>query len=164
MKRLRLKRSRRGDDSVVVEREVRIAARPETIFGFFTDPDKMVRWKGMSAELDPKPGGIYRVNVTGRDIARGQYVEVRPYSKVVFTWGWESGPLAPGSSTVEITLVPDGAETIVRLRHLGLPQEAREQHAEGWVHYMERLALVAAGQDPGPDLWCTPPAEGAQAR
>ena len=43
----------------VVEREVRIAARPETVFAFFTDPVKMLRWKGISATLDPRPGGIY---------------------------------------------------------------------------------------------------------
>ena len=30
--------------ATVVEREVRIAARPETVFEFFTDPEKMVLW------------------------------------------------------------------------------------------------------------------------
>src|SRR3989442_13554655 len=74
-------------DAVV--REVRVAARPETVFPFFTDPAKMTRWKGVEAELDPRPGGIYRVNVTGRAVARGQYVEVVPNRRAVFTWGWE---------------------------------------------------------------------------
>ena len=45
------------------EHEVRIAATPETVFGFFTDPEKMTRWKGTTAKLDPRPGGIYRVDV-----------------------------------------------------------------------------------------------------
>ena len=56
-----------------VEKEVRIAARPETIFPFFTDPEQMVRWKGTSATLDPTPGGTYRVSVTGRDVVKGKY-------------------------------------------------------------------------------------------
>jgi uncharacterized protein YndB with AHSA1/START domain len=77
-------------DSEVLERVVRIAASPATIFPFFTDPEKMVRWKGITAELDSRPGGIYRVNVTGRDIARGKYVEVVPNERIVFTWGWEA--------------------------------------------------------------------------
>ena len=138
-----------------VEREVRIAARPETIFPFLIEPEKMMRWKGTSAELDPRPGGIYRVNVTGRDIARGEYVEVTPHSRVVFTWGWEAenNPVPPGSSTVEITLTPDGDGTIVRLRHFDLPAETQEQHGQGWDHYMERLAIAGAGGDPGPDPW-----------
>ena len=73
--------------SEVLEREVRIAASPETVFSFFTDPDQMVRWKGKAATLDPRPGGIYRVDMNGSDIARGEYVEVEPPSRVVFTWG-----------------------------------------------------------------------------
>ena len=43
--------------ATVVEREVRIAARPETVFDFFIDPEKMRQWKGR-AELDPQPGGV----------------------------------------------------------------------------------------------------------
>ncbi len=75
------------ETSDFVEREVRIAASPEVIYEFFIDPAKMIQWKGTDAALDPRPGGIYRVNVTGRDIARGEYVELVPYSRVVFTWG-----------------------------------------------------------------------------
>jgi len=144
-------------ESDAVEREIRIAARPETIFPFFIDPEKMVRWKGTRAELDPRPGGIYRVNVTGGDIALGEYVEIVPYSRVVFTWGWEAdgSPVPPGSSTVEVTLTPDGDETVVRLRHLGLPVAARDLHAEGWEHYLARLAIAAQGGDPGPDSYVT---------
>ena len=140
-------------ESDVIERQIRIAARPETVFSFFTDPDKMTRWKGKSATLDPRPGGIYRVDINGRNVARGEYVEVVPHSRVVFTWGWEgdSSPLPPGSSKVEVSLIPDGDGTIVRLRHLGLSPEQRQAHAEGWEHYMPRLALAAAGGDPGPD-------------
>ncbi len=144
----------RGEADAVV-REVRIAARPETVFQFFTDPAKMVLWKGTDAALDPRPGGIYRVNVTGRDIARGEYVEVVPYSRIVLTWGWEGEgqPVPPGSSTVEVTFQPDGDGTLVRLRHSGLTPEGAAQHAEGWEHYLPRLAIAAAGGDPGPDPW-----------
>lgn len=140
-----------------IVREVRINARPETVFAFFIDPERMIQWKGITAELDPRPGGLYRVEVTGRDIAHGRYVEIVPYSRVVFTWGWEGEghPVPPGSSTVEVTLTPDGGGTVLRLRHYGLPPEAEAQHAEGWEHYLPRLALAAAGQDPGPDPWAT---------
>lgn len=141
----------------VVEQEVRIKAKPETIFAFFVDPKKMVRWKGLTAQLDPKPGGIYRVDVTGKDIARGEYKEVVPFQKVVFTWGWEGvgHPVPPGSTTVEVTLTAAGDETIVRLRHTGLSKAVSGQHDQGWAHYMARLALAAAGKDPGPDSHVT---------
>jgi uncharacterized protein YndB with AHSA1/START domain len=58
----------------VVEREVRIAARPETVFEFFTDPDKHLLWMGRRAELDPRPGGIYDVEINDRSHGRGEFV------------------------------------------------------------------------------------------
>jgi uncharacterized protein YndB with AHSA1/START domain len=141
------------DETEPLVREVRIAARPETIFAFFTDPEKMVRWKGISAELDPRPGGVYRVVINARAVARGRYVEIVPYTRIVFTWGWEGddSPLPPGASTVEISLMRDGDATLVRLRHLGLPPDQREAHAQGWDHYLPRLVSIGESRDPGPD-------------
>ncbi|HWM64209.1 MAG TPA: SRPBCC family protein [Solirubrobacterales bacterium] len=141
-------------DTIAVEREVRVRARPETIFPFFTDPELMVRWMGSSAEVEPSPGGIFRVEVSGSYVARGEYVEVSPPDHVVFTWGWESedSPVRPGSSTVEVTLRPDGEETLVRLVHRDLPSEdSAGAHGRGWDHYLDRLRVAGAGGDPGPD-------------
>ena len=144
------------DDASAVTRTIRIAARPETIFAFFTDPAKMIRWKGSHAVLDPRPGGVYRVSVTDGHIARGEYVEIVPHSRIVFTWGWEGdSAVPPGSSTVEVVLVPDGDETIVRLTHRDLPAGSRPSHTEGWEHYLARLVLAGSGVDPGPDAWET---------
>ena len=53
----------RPEATDAVERIVHIAAPPETVYAFLTDPEKLVRWKGVSAELDARPGGIYRVDV-----------------------------------------------------------------------------------------------------
>ncbi len=141
-----------------LKHEIRIAARPEVVFSYFVDPEKMIQWKGISAVLDPRPGGLYRVDINGRDVARGEYLEVLPHRRVVFTWGWEGEGVSvkPGQSTVEVTLEPDGDGTLVRLRHYGLEGEARKSHAEGWVHYLARLASAAEGRPPGPDPWAEP--------
>lgn len=136
-----------------VQQEIRIDASPETVFAYFTDPARMVQWKGVQAILDPRAGGIYRVEINERAIARGEYVEVSPPHRVVFTWGWEGGenPVPPGSSRVEVDLVADAGGTIVRLTHRDLPEEARAAHADGWGHFLGRLREAAAGRDPGPD-------------
>jgi uncharacterized protein YndB with AHSA1/START domain len=123
------------------------------VFEFFVDPEKMVQWKGRKAELDPRPDGIYRVEINDEAIARGEYLEIEAPSRVVFTWGWEgqeSGVHAvpPGSSRVEVDLIPDGDGTLVRLRHLDLPEPAREIHGQGWEMYLARLAAVTEGRDP----------------
>ena len=131
--------------------QVHINAAPEVVFPYFTDPEKMTKWMGSQVVLEPKPGGVYQVQVSERDIARGEYLEVIPPRRVVFTFGWIGSPLPPGSSTVEVTLEPSEGGTLVVLRHLNLPEPAREQHLQGWHHYLGRLTLAATGKDAGED-------------
>jgi uncharacterized protein YndB with AHSA1/START domain len=45
-----------GPRDRAVERTIRIAARPETVWRFWTDPERICDWWGSSAELDPRPG------------------------------------------------------------------------------------------------------------
>lgn len=148
-----------AETETAVEVETRIAASPETVFEFLTDPDRMVQWMGRSAELDARPGGAFRCDINGRDIASGEYVALEPARRAVFTWGWEAEDAVtePGASTVEILLEPDGDGTHLKLIHRDLPSaEAAARHGQGWEHYAERLATVAAGGDPGADPWATP--------
>ena len=139
-------------------REIVIDATPETIWPFLVDPAKHVEWLGTDADIDPRPGGVYRVNVQGIHQSAGEYTEVVPQQKVAFTFGWEEegNPIRPGSSKIEITLHPEGDKTLVRLVHSGLPEDAVSDHTQGWDHYLGRLATVATGGDAGPD---TPRAE-----
>jgi uncharacterized protein YndB with AHSA1/START domain len=137
---------------VIVER--RIKADPETVCSFFTDRDRWLSWQGVEAEIDPRPGGVFRMNVRGDGWAAGQFVTVDPPYHIVFTWGWEGNgsPVPPGSSTVDVILEPDGEDgTLLRLVHTGLPLPAVDLHRDGWNHYLDRLGVRAAGGDPGPD-------------
>ena len=136
----------------VVELSLRLAAAPEAVFPYLTDPERYARWQGVRAELDPQPGGVYRVWMDTGTVAVGEYVEVEPPRRVVFTWGWEGDPeVPPGSTTVEIDLEPDGDGTTLRLRHSGLPTpETAALHEAGWNLFTSRLSEVVAGRDPGP--------------
>jgi uncharacterized protein YndB with AHSA1/START domain len=135
-------------------REIVIDATPGTVWPFLVEADKHVLWNGTVADIDPRPGGVYRVLMGGQAQAAGEYVEVVPHEKVAFTFGWanEGSPIPPGSTTVEITLHPEGDKTRVRLVHRGLPEDALTDHGGGWDHYLRRLATAAPGGDPGPDI------------
>ena len=113
-------------------REIVIDASPETIWPFLTEPTRHVEWLGTDVEIDPRPGGVYRVLVGGQHQSAGEYLEVVPHEKVVFTFGWEEKdhPIPPGSTTIEITLHPEGEKTRVRLVHRGLPADAVDDHGE----------------------------------
>jgi uncharacterized protein YndB with AHSA1/START domain len=135
-------------------REIMIDATPETIWPFLTESDMHVLWNGTVAEIDPRPGGVHRVLIAGQHQAAGEYLEVVPNEKVVFSFGWdqEGHPIPPGSTTIEITLHSEGDKTRVRLVHRGLPEDAISDHSQGWEHYLARLATAATGSDAGPDL------------
>ena len=139
-------------DVLTVRRSIK--ARPVTVFGFFTDLDRWLSWQGITAEIDPRPGGVFRMNVRGDGWASGRFTAVEPYRRIAFTWGWEAAgsPVPPGSSTVEVILEPDGDDgTLLTLIHSGLPLPAVDLHRSGWDHYLDRLVVRSAGGDPGPD-------------
>ncbi|GAA2724156.1 hypothetical protein GCM10010439_21150 [Actinocorallia aurantiaca] len=95
-----------------------------------------------------------------RPVMRGRFVELVPYERLVFTFGWEATPGAPDippeSSRVEVTLTPDGDGTELTLRHSDLPTVLEEETGDGWAHLLHRLAETAEPGDqpldqaPGP--------------
>lgn len=136
-------------DLDVIERVIDIAASPETVFTLLTDPEQYVRWKGRTAKLDARPRGAFDVGFADGARVRGEYVEVVPNRRVVFTWGWDSSEAAvpPGGSTVEIDLEPRGTGTRLRLVHRGLPAAERASHTEGWDFFLPRLTAIAEGRE-----------------
>jgi uncharacterized protein YndB with AHSA1/START domain len=137
---------------VVVERKIFVAASPETIFGFLVDGALMAKWFGLSHRLEPRPGGVFRVECSDGNVALGRYTEVVPYRRVAFTWGWEQGhegqvpslkALLPGASLVEIDLEETEDGTLVHLRHSKLPEDLAEMHDGRWAYYLTRLEIAA---------------------
>jgi uncharacterized protein YndB with AHSA1/START domain len=144
----------------VFEQTLRIRARPETVWLYWTDPERMCDWWGSAAELAPVPGGTCRVEMGPGDapVMSGRYLELEPHRRLVFSFGWEPSAHAteaamtdvpPGSSRVEVTLEADGQDTILTLRHHGLPPRRTDAHAAGWTHFLAVLADRAPQAGPG---------------
>jgi uncharacterized protein YndB with AHSA1/START domain len=132
--------------------DMMIEADNATVFAFFTDPERLIRWIGVSASLEPKPGGLLLIDVQNGHKARGEFKEVVPVSHLAYTWGWEgTETVPPGSSLIEINLSSQDGHTLLRFTHSGLPPEEVERHTESWNHYLVRLAMAASGKNPGPD-------------
>lgn len=136
-----------------LEVTVHIAARPETVFTYFTDPARYAQWMGSHATLDPVPGGVYRVDMRDGVQASGEFVELDPPHRLVFTWGWtHDHAVAPGSTRVVVTFAEEDGGTRVVLHHYDLPDDGqRDHHGKGWELYLARLEVWATGGDPGPD-------------
>lgn len=147
--------------AVNVTRE--LPASREDVFRAWTQPDLFARWftppgnSSVSAELDVRPGGNYRITlertqlVPGTSYIVGRYLEVDPPERLVFTLGWEEPPplahieaLATLDSRVTVQFRDRGASTEISITHerLGTP-ELRAFHRWGWETTLEQLASVA---------------------
>jgi uncharacterized protein YndB with AHSA1/START domain len=134
-------------DAVV--HELVLPAPPDEVFDMFVRAEDLVRWIGISAELDARPDGVFRFEVVPGEFCEGRYVEIDRPRRVVFTWGWTAPAfgLPPGSSRVEVTLEPHAAGTNLRLVHHGLSSDGRLMHDDGWTNFLGRLRGVFAGDE-----------------
>ena len=147
------------NEQLIVRRETQIAAPPATVFAFLTDPQKIVNWMGSEAQTETHPGGLFLLKgINSRAVARGAFHEVVPVHRLAYSFGWEgSEEVPPGSGLIEIDLIDQDGGTLLCMTHSGLPSaEQCANHDRGWTHYMGRLAIAAAGGDPGPDPGAAP--------
>ena len=82
---------------------------------------------------------------------------MRISERIVFTFGWEATDgapdIPPGSTRVEVTLAEDASDTVLTLRHTGVPVTDAERHRESWALYLSLLADAVArttGQEARP--------------
>jgi uncharacterized protein YndB with AHSA1/START domain len=145
-----------------VEREpyrtsIVVAADPGTVFDHFTVPERIVRWMGDFARLDPRPGGEFTLEINGVPV-RGAFVEVDRPRRLTISWGHAgSDRLPPGASTLEVTFTPVDEGTLVSIVHSGLPEPDAKPYAAGWTHYLGRLAVAGGGGYAGPDPFAAQP-------
>src|SRR3954465_27580 len=137
---------------------VTLPVSPDEAFALVTEPERLRRWKTVSAYVDLRAGGAYRWTINPGHTAAGTFREVEPGRASVYGGGGGgSDELPPDASTVTVTIEPDPAGSRVTLSHNGLPPEQAAMHAEGWNHYLERLERLATTGDAGLDEWAWAP-------
>jgi glutathione S-transferase len=128
-----------------------INAPRDRVYAAWTDPVQLKEWWGpkevrtLKIIADTRVGGKYRwdlVNQEGEQMSVfGEYVELVPGKKVVFTWKWDDDEAwedYTSQVSVEFSDRDDGTE--LRLTHVRLPSEAsRDRHNQGWNSVLDRL-------------------------
>lgn len=137
------------------------AAPPERVFRAWLDADLVAQWMApgpvdtVRAEIDPRPGGRYRVWHAERGTPLGgfdaQILEIDPPRRLVFTWGFvgpdpERDPRFDSRLTITITDDPAGARLTLVHEQLdalaaGLPEVADRVEA-GWSDVLGKLVEV----------------------
>lgn len=120
------------------------------VYAAWTRPELLVQWWGphhtrcIEAETDLRIGGRFRTVIeepgVGRHEVSGQFLEVAPESRLVFSWAWAGTPDRVSRVTVSFRAV-SGSETEVTLLHDRFADaEAATRHSRGWRESLERLA------------------------
>ena len=130
-----------------------IDAPPEIVREFFLRSEKMTEWAGVGAELDPVPGGIYRLDMGEAGVITGRFVEVSERRIVQAIDGPDGAP----GSRIEITLAEEVGGCRVTVLHDGLPEPFHRLAGRGWDHHLARLSVVATGGKVPPDPLCRKP-------
>jgi uncharacterized protein YndB with AHSA1/START domain len=144
-----------GPTAIRIERTFSAPAR--AVFEAWTSAEALRRWYPPGAdwdtpvaEVDLRVGGRLRIVMRSPDGEEfgggGEFREIAPPTRLVFTWAWDRPDVAEGAQLVEVDFSedPDGTTTVV-LTNRGLRDEAsRESHREGWEGSFDNLERVLA--------------------
>jgi uncharacterized protein YndB with AHSA1/START domain len=124
-----------------------LSAPPERVFAAWLEPATLARWLSPFADaeatVDSRVGGAFRVVMrgSGREIEHtGEYREIDPPRRLVFTWSSPYTGSTPSLVTVELRAVPPGDRTELTLTHRRLPAGEVENHRAGWGAILGHLA------------------------
>jgi uncharacterized protein YndB with AHSA1/START domain len=128
-----------------------INAPRDRVYHAWTDPAQLKEWWGpewvrtRNITADVRVGGKYRWDLTDPDgeemTAFGEYRELVPGKKIVFTWRWDDDDVWENrTSIVTVELSDRDGGTELLLKHEQLPsEESRDRHNEGWNSVLDRL-------------------------
>ena len=138
----------------LIDKTIFIDAAPEEVYRLLVEEESLMEWMAPVARSDPRPGGDLTWTHQAGDTVVGRFVDLVPARRVVFTFGWDRPDVEvpQGSTMVEIDLAPHRGGTRLRLVHRGLDGPMADAHDGGWTNYLSRLAALAEGRDPGPDV------------
>ena len=133
----------------------------QLVFDAWTKPEHLEQWqgapKGMTVTVersDIQPGGKFKLCMHGQDGTdhwlQGEYREVTPPERLVFTHAWLNAQGECGIPTVvTLTFTAQGDKTLLTLHQTGFSSvRDREGHREGWTSTFDRLEEYLATQVP----------------
>ena len=122
------------------------------VFEAWTSAEVMKTWFAPGdmtvpeAEVSSATGGQYRIVMQATDgeqhIVGGEFKEVTPHDRLVFTWRWQD---SPNTTLVKVEfLAIDENTTQIRLNHSEfVEEEFRDKHQQGWMGCLANLSKVA---------------------
>lgn len=141
-----------ADDELLITRT--LDAPPALVFSLWADPEHFKRWMGPGsfecplAALDFRVGGSYRAMIRspeqGENWFGGEYREIIPNERLVFTFAWDDGPHGGVETLVTITFREERGKTVQTFHQTPFATvERRDSHIGGWTSAFDKLAAYA---------------------
>jgi uncharacterized protein YndB with AHSA1/START domain len=139
------------EENLRVEIKRIIKAPREKVYAAWTDPAELRQWFGpewartRNLIAEARIGGKFQWDITtseGQEMTvHGEYRELQPGRKVVFTWQWQDDEdWEEHFSVVTVELSDCEGATELRLVHEKLPnEESRNGHNRGWNSALDKL-------------------------
>ncbi|HEY5107073.1 MAG TPA: SRPBCC family protein [Caulobacteraceae bacterium] len=142
-----------AEDAVRLTRKFN--ASPQRLFDAWLDPDLAGKWLFTSASseshstlIDARPGGAWAITDRREGVdytAVGQYLEIDPPRRLVFSFGMRQ--FSPILTSVIVEIAPDGEGSVLTLTQDGVGAGAESATKDGWLKMFEALeALLARGE------------------
>lgn len=144
-------------DPTAIRIERTFAASASVVFDAWTSAELLRRWYPPGAdwdtpvaEVDLRVGGRLRLVMRSPDGEEygggGEYREITPPTRLVFTWAWDRPDAGEGIQLVEVDFTEhaDGTTTVVMINRGLADERSREDHREGWDSSFDNLARVVS--------------------
>jgi uncharacterized protein YndB with AHSA1/START domain len=141
----------KGTETTSLQVKRLIRAPRDRVYAAWTDPAQLKQWFGpenvQTHELvaEARVGGKFRWDLTNSEgekmTCRGEYRELQPGKKIVFTWKWDDDETWENhTSVVTVELSDREGGTELLLTHEQLPNEqSRDGHTRGWNSALDKL-------------------------
>jgi uncharacterized protein YndB with AHSA1/START domain len=139
-------------DPIMLRMERTFRAPAEAVFEAWTKAEILSHWWAPGpdwetpvAEADVRVGGKLRIvmrSPEGEELGGGgEYIEIRPTERLVFTWTWDGHEGHEGSQLIEVEFNDrgDGTTTVVVTNRGLRDEEEKESHREGWQGSLANL-------------------------
>jgi uncharacterized protein YndB with AHSA1/START domain len=126
-------------EGVVVSVRAVLAAPPAAVWSALLDPQA---WWAREAEVEPRPGGRYRIRLDQKWI-EGRIASIDPPRELAVVLPFESAHVS-FDTTLRFGLAPENSGTAVSIEHTGPPVMAwmgeRRELERGWRETLVRLS------------------------
>ena len=139
-----------------------LPAPPPAVFAAFSEPEELAAWWGPqgfttpSVDFDPRVGAAYRIEMQPPEGASfyliGEFREVDPPTRLVYTFLWEPPDRADVETVVELAFREvDGSTEVSFTQGPFRTEERRSLHRDGWTETFDKLEehLRSSGRSGG---------------